>query len=60
MEIRQFIDPKLSPDTSKKVLLGTMSLKLVAKEKTEPTIRRMSESTDLGDLVIDQTNDFLA
>jgi len=61
VEISQFIDPELSPISSKKVLIGNMTLKVVAREKTQPTIRRMSESVNISnDVVIEQTTDFLA
>jgi len=61
VEISQYIDPKLSPSFSKKVLIGPMSLKVTTREKNEPTLRRMSESVTFGtDVVIEHTNDFLA
>jgi len=61
VEISQYIDPKLSPNSSKKVLMGQMSLKVITREKTEPTLRRMSESVNFGtDVVIEQSTDFLA
>jgi len=58
--ISQFIDPKLSPGTPKKVLIGSMFLKVIAKEKQE-TVRRVSESVNLfGTEVLEQSSDFLA
>ncbi|KAI6190701.1 hypothetical protein M3Y97_00147200 [Aphelenchoides bicaudatus] len=60
LEIAQYIDPKLSPGANKKVLIGTMNLKVVAKRKND-TMRRVSESVNVfGSDVIEQTSDFLA
>lgn len=60
VEVSQYIDPKLSPSSKKKVLIGSMSLKVVVKEKNE-TLRRISESVSVqGSDVIEHTSDFLA
>jgi hypothetical protein len=60
VEISQYINPQVSPSANKKLLLGAMTLKVVAKIKNEG-MRRMSESVNMfGSEVIEQTSDFLA
>ncbi|CAD5230194.1 unnamed protein product [Bursaphelenchus xylophilus] len=60
--IHRFIDPKFSHENEKKVLVGQMTLKVVAQERTAPTTRRLSEclSPSCTEEVIEQTDDFLA
>ncbi|KAI6222872.1 hypothetical protein M3Y99_01491700 [Aphelenchoides fujianensis] len=60
VEIAQYIDPKLSPNGTKKVLIGPMTLRVVANEKTAPSERRISECVSTGAIVLEQSNDFLA
>ncbi|KAI6237566.1 hypothetical protein M3Y95_00278900 [Aphelenchoides besseyi] len=60
VEIAQYIDPKLSPNGKKKVLIGPMGLKVIANEKTAPSERRISECVTTGAVFIESSNDFLA